>query len=62
MVAAQPKATVLGNGALLLTAGRPGIDLWGRYASNAHHNLISGDVSERLLLCGPVSADGFGRR
>jgi hypothetical protein len=28
MLSAQPKATVLGNGALLLTAGRPGVDLW----------------------------------
>jgi hypothetical protein len=28
MLSAQPKATVLENGALLLTAGRPGVDLW----------------------------------
>jgi hypothetical protein len=28
MLSAQPKATVLGNGALLVTAGRPGLDLW----------------------------------
>ena len=28
MLSSQPKATVLGNGALLVTAGRPGLDLW----------------------------------
>ena len=28
MLSSQPKATVLGNGALLVSAGRPGNDLW----------------------------------
>lgn len=28
MLSSRPQATVLGNGALLLTAGRPGVDLW----------------------------------
>ena len=28
MLSSQPKMAVLGNGALLMTAGRPGLDLW----------------------------------
>jgi len=28
MLAAHPHATVLGNGALLVTGGRPGLDVW----------------------------------
>ena len=46
--AAQPRAVVLDNGALLLTAGRPGVDLfvshdgfghnWSRYSLPTFHN------------------------
>ena len=28
MLSSRPQATVLGNGALLVTAGRPGLDVW----------------------------------
>jgi hypothetical protein len=28
MLSAHPHATVLGNGALLVTGGRPGLDVW----------------------------------
>ena len=51
MLSSQPKAAVLGNGALLLTAGRPGLDLWvsvdgfganwRRYSLPAKHNALS---------------------
>ena len=50
ILAAQPRAVVLGNGALLLTAGRPGVDLfvsadgfgrsWKRYSLPTHHNRL----------------------
>ena len=52
MLSAQPKAAVLANGALLLTAGRPGVDLWvsadgfakqwRRYSLPARHNELIG--------------------
>ena len=48
MLSAQPRAVVLGNGALLVTAGRPGVDLflsvdgfghaWKRYSLPTFHN------------------------
>ena len=48
VLSAQPRAVVLGNGALLLTAGRPGVDLfvsadgfgrsWKRYSLPTFHN------------------------
>lgn len=50
MLSATPKATVLGNGALLLSGGRPGVDLWvsadgfgkswQRYSLPTYHNQL----------------------
>jgi hypothetical protein len=50
VLSAQPRAVVLGNGALLLTAGRPGVDLfvshdgfgksWKRYSLPTYHNQL----------------------
>ena len=49
MLSAQPKATVLGNGALLLTAGRPGIDLVTSQTISAVACEFCGSISDRLL-------------
>ena len=50
MLSSRPQATVLGNGALLVTAGRPGLDLWisidgfgqhwEKYSLPTHHNKL----------------------
>ena len=50
MLSATPKATVLGNGALLVSGGRPGVDLWvsadgfgeewQRYSLPTYHNQL----------------------
>ena len=51
MLSSTPKATVLGNGALLVAGGRPGVDLWvsldgfgdtwARYSLPAIHNALA---------------------
>ena len=56
MQSAQPRAVVLPNGALLLTAGRPGVDLfvshdgfgrtWSRYSLPTFHNQLVGVQKE----------------
>jgi hypothetical protein len=58
ILAAQPKAVVLPNGALLLTAGRPGVDLfvsrdgfgqsWQRYSLPTFHNQLVATQSEAV--------------
>ena len=54
MLAARPHATVLGNGALLVTGGRPGLDVWisaDGFGKFIYSVLYPGLTYIRLLAC-----------